>query len=334
MIKYLYVLVSDEADYYLEQALLSITSLKMRMPNAFVSLLIDDKTESTLTGKRRNLIDLIDELKVIEIDRKFNKKARSRWLKTSMRNHIEGDFLYIDCDTIIADDLADIVNLDVNIGAVLDWHRYLDSNPPYKTWIQKRDRKVGFVSSFQSNTHFNSGIIFCKDVPIVHDFFNEWHRLWLLCAEKGFTEDQISFNQADFSFDSIIREFDGIWNCQIYYDGAIIYLSDSKIIHCQNSGFNEKIERPYLFANTLLFQSIKENGITEQIKEKLQNPRVSFTVCTRLIIANKFIDSLTFVLFNKMFNIGLLGFFEFILIQIIRVKKLFHKIISFLNLSR
>jgi lipopolysaccharide biosynthesis glycosyltransferase len=156
--KYLYVLASDDSDYYFEQALLSITSLRMRMSVAFVSLLVDDITEAGLTGKRKEIIELVDELKSIKIDERFDKKARSRWLKTSMREHITGDFLYIDCDTVIAEDLSSIDNIDADIGAVLDGHMTLSDSAVFRSkFLQDKkneNTKLGFVSVFNSNVFF------------------------------------------------------------------------------------------------------------------------------------------------------------------------------------
>jgi hypothetical protein len=328
--KYLYVLVSDYTDYYYEQALMSITSLKMKMPDGFVSLLIDDTTEKTLIDQRRNILELVNELKVIPIDTQFNKIQRSRWLKTSMRQHIEGDFLYIDCDTIITDDLAEIEKWDIILGAVVDWHQHLNQNPPYKKWIQNMDKKLGFKSSLQLNNYFNGGLLFCKDIAITHDFFSEWHRLWLFCKSKGLVIDQPSLNQANFSFNNIITEIGGIWNCMISYDGAIIHLNNSKIIHYQSSNIlSEKKEKLYLMANLAIFHEIKEKGyITQDIQKYLQNPKSSFNDYTRLIMPDKFIDSLSFIFIKKLFNMGFFIILEFILFQTSRLKRAIHKLIS------
>ena len=178
MIKYLYILASNNTDFFLEQALISITSLKYRMPNAFVSLLIDDRTEKTLTVKRSNILNLINELKVIEIDPKYNKVACSRWLKTSMRQSIKEDFLYIDSDTVICDKLSEIEDNDFNIGAVLDLHTMINQSLGKKHY-QRDDKLLGFNSSFLSEKYYNGGIIYCKDTPECHSFFDKWHELWL-----------------------------------------------------------------------------------------------------------------------------------------------------------
>jgi hypothetical protein len=78
MLKYLYVLASDNDDYYLENALLSMFSLKMRMPKAYISLLCDKNTEKIFIGLRKNILDFADEVTIHQIEDSFNKKQRSR----------------------------------------------------------------------------------------------------------------------------------------------------------------------------------------------------------------------------------------------------------------
>jgi hypothetical protein len=290
MIKYLYVLVSDENDYYLEQALMSITSLKIYTPDAFVSFLIDNTTEKTLIGKRRNILGLINELKVIEIEERFDKKARSRWLKTSMRQHIDGVFLFIDCDTIICDNLNDIESISADIGAVLDLHHLIKDSPGKKR-IQNNDRKLGFTASYKSDKHFNSGVIFCKNTDICYSFFNEWHSLWI----KGnaiLDIDQPSFNQANQNFNNIVEEITGIWNCQIN-TGGIVFLVDAKIIHYFSAKKVNNYNILYTLADISILQKIKESYvIDDEIKNCLLHPKNNFYLHTQLLTNKKIIGML------------------------------------------
>ncbi|MCL1932148.1 MAG: hypothetical protein FWF55_10070 [Treponema sp.] len=287
--KYLYVLASDDSDYYLEQTLLSITSLRLYMPDAFVTLLVDDVTEANLTGKRAEILKLITELKSVKIDGRFSKKARSRWLKTSMRQIIEGDFLYIDGDTIIAEDLCAINTLNVELGAVPDNHihlpEYVEYQPARLKQMMKRYKKLGFISCFDLDMHFNGGIFFCRDCKTAHNFFEEWHRLWLHCFELGNLTDQQSLNQSNFILGDVIKELDGIWNCQLMYDGALKYFHDAKIIHYFATHVHKKF---FLLANREYTERIKETGIVDQeTKDMLKNPKSHIASNTRIMLVDK-----------------------------------------------
>ena len=53
--KIVYVVVSDETDIFLEQALLSIFSLRKHNPEAFVELVVDQITNDSISGKRSEI---------------------------------------------------------------------------------------------------------------------------------------------------------------------------------------------------------------------------------------------------------------------------------------
>jgi hypothetical protein len=306
-VKYLYVLASDNTDFYSEQLLISITSLRLHTPCAFVSLLIDNNTESNLINSKvgKNILNNIDELKSINIDDIFNKKARSRWLKTSMRQHIAGDFLYIDCDTIISDNLSDIDNVDAELALVLDHHLLLSSLS--KANLQVDDRtciKLGFVYNFKSDLFFNSGLMLCRDCVIVNDFFNEWHKLWLHCFEKESLNDQPSLNQANYLLNFPIKELEGIWNCQIEYDTGINYFFNAKIIHY----FTTKDEkRIYLLPNQDMINNIRETGLVHQeLKQMLLNSKKFLSKNLRVGIINEnirnFHDSILYIVSKRIYQ--------------------------------
>jgi len=321
-VKYLYVLISDDSDYFLEQALLSITSLRLQMPNAFISLLTDDITEANLSGKREEILKLVNEFKCIAIDGKYDKKARSRWLKTSMRQHIEGDFLYIDNDTIVADDLSAIDTIDAELAAVPDSHVRLSEIEKYQPArfrrIKMKYKKLGFTSCFNLNNHFNGGIFLCRDCTTGHEFFKEWHRLWLHCYELGNLTDQQSLNQSNYNSGDVIKELDGIWNCQILNDGALRYLYDAKIIHYFDSQSGEKT---FLLADKKYTESVKETGIVNNdIKEFLKRPKSLFATNTRLILVEKsmreFYDSAIYGAAKRIYHTKFGAIVEFILFWI------------------
>jgi hypothetical protein len=323
--QYVYVLTSDETDFFLEQALLSITSLRLKIKNANVTVLVDDVSANKLINTRAEIYN-IAEIITIELPETLNKEQRSRWLKTSIRRYISGDFLYIDCDTIITDDSFDIP-LNIIITAVLDQHTIIE-NHPLKKRFYSLDKELGFSSSVKTNKHFNSGVIFCRNTPLAHDFFEEWHRLWLLSSSKGIIVDQPSFNQASLNINNIITELDGIWNCQIEYNG-LQYLNNAKIIHYFSSN---KQEKSYLLANTFILQSIKQAGnIPQYIKDKLENPRSLFSQNVRLISDTKMlaiIDSSLFdLLVRRAFNKKNKSFFLVIIDSIIAGVRTIHRIV-------
>jgi hypothetical protein len=293
---YVYVLASNEDDLFLEQLLVSITSLRLKTPNAAVMVITDDLTALTLTGKR-SALHAIAEVKTLNLPPELNNLRRSRWLKTIMRQHIKGDFLYIDCDTVIAADLSDINDLETNLGAVLDKHTRVKEHTLRKKFYNF-DKILGFSSAFGTNMHFNSGVLLCRDTPTVHNFFEEWHKLWLYSISKDIEFDQPSLNQACVNSEGIITELDGKWNCQIEFSG-LQYLSEAKIIHYFASTKNIK---SFIPANDLFLKTVKETGqVSLEIREYLEKPLKLFDPNIRLVSD------------KRMLNIIDSSFFDYIL---------------------
>lgn len=277
--KYLYVLVSNSTDFYSEQAFLSIYSLKLKTPNAFVSLLVDNHTAEYLEKKFQELIKSVNEFKVIELDKEYSNKEKSRILKTTMRQQIDGDFLFIDCDTVICDDLSEIEKCQLDIACVLDSHVPVSIHWG-KIWMMKNYKKCGFTESINKPTHFNSGVIYCKDNPITRKFFADWACLMQQSVKAGIYIDQPSFNQADIINGSLIKELTGEWNCQLV-QGGVKYLCNAKIIHYFAS--QKQFRSPYLLSNQKIFEDIKNKRyISEEHCAMLYNPKTAIDENARL----------------------------------------------------
>ena len=292
------------------------------MPNAFISLIVDDITQCNLIDNRSKIFELIDEFIPITIDIKFNKMTRSRWLKTSMRELIKGDILYIDNDTIIAEDLSSINDFEGDIAAILDDHRYLSE---YEKYRPSRFREVkrmfkvrNFDNKFDFQIYFNGGILFFRDTKISYDFFKEWHRLWLHCFELDLYSDQPSLNQANYNLGKPIRILNGIWNCQLMHDGSLQYIHDSKILHYFATHVHEKF---FLLANNEYIELIKRTGyIDDKIKKMLNNPKSQFAANTRIMLIDssyrEFYDSATCGAVKRIYQSKFGIFIEFFLLKI------------------
>ena len=293
--QYLYVLSSTKKDLYYEQFLLSITSLKLYTPNADIVLLCDLKTKENLTGVRSNHERLINKTIVVEAPINMLQIDISRYLKTSMRRHLSGDILFIDCDTIISDDLSSFDKSNIILGACLDKHSLIDRHSKSKEII-KNEKKMGFTS-YLSNKHYNSGVIYCSDTPEAFRFFERWHELWLACKNKNITRDQTSFNMTIHEYESHFTELDGIWNCQLAFNG-LQYIANSKIIH-NFASESELIASPFIFDSEELFYQIKETGvISDEIMELLKKPKEAFVKELRIIAG----DNALYVISSNLFE--------------------------------
>ena len=225
--KYLFVLTSSPKDFFCEQTLVAIASLREHNPNAFVTLLTDDKTAETLTGMRAPLKEAVDELKILKLDEKLSPMLRSRFLKTVMRNEVEGDFLYMDSDIAVVGDLTIPDEWRGGIYAVLDFHTNLHKAINRKK-VLNAAKMLGF-SPIKNDEIFNGGVMFASDTPQARAFFKKWHELWQYSVSKNYPFDMASLAETDFSFGYVIKKMPGEWNCQLAYGKR--FLPQAKILH-------------------------------------------------------------------------------------------------------
>ena len=244
--KYVYVLVSSEDDLYYEQALMSVWSLKFQMPQAHVTVLCDDLTEKSFCGKRGALKNLATEIRAIPFDAGTGKAERSRLIETAIPDYADGDFLYIDCDTVICGDLSEIERFDFPVAAVLDGHVPLNEHI-HRDYLLKREKKSGYTATKE-------------------------HDLWLQNYERFRDHhDQGPFNEAFHKMGFGNSLLPGEWNCQPSH-GGLAFLKDAKIIHYYSSEFAGKHYIPYYrLADKTLQQRIKEAGeIPDDIQAMLR----------------------------------------------------------------
>jgi hypothetical protein len=293
--KYVYVLTSSQTDTYYEQFFLSLASFRVYNPKSSVVVLTDNFTKNGLTRGRTEYEKYASEIKVIDVPGQFSQKESSRWIKTSIRRHISGDFLYIDCDTIITDNLEYGFPDDIIIGAVGDCHVPLRQHHYYRQF-RDENLKLGFKSILETDIYYNGGIIFCRDVPESHIFFDRWHALWRETLSKGNSQDMPSLNRANYELHNIISEIGGEWDCQIGNNG-LPFLYRAKIIHYFATSL-DFMGSPFVFASDSVLASIKTAGkIPEEIFEKLKDPKSAFELNSKIISdkdALKILDSSVF----------------------------------------
>lgn len=253
--KLVYVLVSDSTDYYYEQTLLSATSARMWNPDAEIVIIVDNYTNKTLVANRTALFDVANEKVVVDFPDEINKKRRSRFLKTSIRKHIEGDFLFIDSDTVICQSLEEADSLTIEMGAVPDSH---NTSKPEDIVLQR----IGLLdcSYREGDSYYNSGVLYVRDTPKAHVFFDEWYNIYEQGLKKNLDIDQPSLYVCNQRL-NLIKPLEGEFNCQIY-TGGLPYLGYAKIIHVFNIySFNSYFGGSlFTFTDTSYLNSIKNKS--------------------------------------------------------------------------
>ncbi len=256
--KYVYVCVSEMSDYYLEQTFASIVTLKKHTPNASVSLLIDDITHRSLTLGRERINDICDEVVVKTFDKNISKKIRSRLLKTNMRDIVKGDFLYIDGDTFIFRDLSEIDSCPYSLAGVQDKHCRLSENEQFFTHSRLKIKICAEKKFLEDETYINGGVIWVKDTKENRNFFAEWNEKYVAFEKIGITQDMPSLSWVNYSYNHLIKELDGTWNCQLGSGAGYFY--DVRILHYFASHLNQK-------SLVKLFEKIRQYGFDNEAEK-------------------------------------------------------------------
>lgn len=275
--KIAYVLVSSNDDVYLEQAYISMMSLRHHTPDAVVELLIDKETEKSLTGRRAEIIKLANKVTAIDVAGEYNAQQRSRILKTSLRNYIEGDYLFIDCDTIVTKPLDDIDNCRFDIAACQDSHSLFKDNP-YRDMCVAHGKILDWPIE-KENVYFNSGIIYVKDNELTRNFYSKWNEFWREGSLKHVNMDQPSFAKTNYALGHVVKILDDVWNCELKHGTK--YLKDAKIVHylCTNTD-----PSPLFVMNSVEeLRKIKNGNINPLIIKCFDDPFVGLTNVSQLI---------------------------------------------------
>lgn len=272
-----YVLVANEKNLYLEEMWVSIFSLRRHHPEATVKVLMDVETKEYLS-RFPQLTSMIDETVVVQTPAGYNAKQRSRQIKTTIRNVLKGDYIFIDTDTVICKPLDGIVE-DIRelkdfkgIAAVREGHVTMKDTlfPPTGTV-----KRIFDIDISQSPLMTNSGVMFVADIPFTHEFYKRWNENWKRsCFEKGNSQDQPSLYATDCQYGYVIRELSGIYNAQVAM--SLKYYADAVILHWWHMDFIEdQSYSPYFSLE--IYQDLKKKGeITPQIEELIINAKQSF----------------------------------------------------------
>lgn len=265
-IKLVYVLACAPEATYIEQALMSIWSARHWNPDAHIVLIVDDLTDKLLVGKRAEQLDYVSEKIVVPFeDESLSPMYRSRWIKTQVRNMIDGDFLFVDSDTICQQSLVGVDAIDCEVGAVLESHLNVSD---YCEGLYKSAKRVTAaigVDLDSEQQYFSSGVLLVRDTVDAHELYEKWHRYWKEGVTVGLKIDQPALAKANREMGHIIQQIPDSYNCILFTRPS--FVRDAHILHIasyQNPSF--------LFADKVL-NYVREKGIENPwLKKMILNP--------------------------------------------------------------
>lgn len=274
--KIIYVLIASEKTLFLEEFWVSLFSLRNYHPEAHVTVLTDGPTAKRVR-ERKKLLEMVTELQVVDVPNEYNDRLRSRTIKTSVRNLIDGDYLYIDTDTVITESLDEIDNLPIkNLAMVPELHGPFCNHFTYN-YVCNDVRRIFDTDVSDSPYWFNAGCTFVRDNVTTRDFFTRWHKNWEYSAfQKGVTSDMRSLIYTDKTCGYIIECLPDVFNSQVAM--SLKYFHKAKIVHFWHMRSDFYSDASYSpFTDKSIYKSIKEEGdISEENAAIILNCKESF----------------------------------------------------------
>ncbi len=240
--KIVYVLVCNGDDYYYRQLLLSVQSVLFNSPGGQVEIVTDTDTAAFLKREKNPVLSAVSVI-TVPLPEGLESICKSRWLKTSLRQLIAGDYLFVDTDTLIAEDLSGIdqdkSDIAVVTGSHGSSHRRLSGN--VKSLVQA----AGF-GGYGEGPYFNTGVMLVRDTAESHCFYRRWHTNWQKSVSSGgIVLDQPAFFATNIELGCPVSLLPDRWNCMVCSDIGIHFFKSAAIVH-----WYSKNERMKQFVNT------------------------------------------------------------------------------------
>lgn len=280
--KIVYCLVSGPKDYYYEQLLISLTSLRRHNPDAAVEVVCDHDTAASLTGTRAGILGLDIKVNAVDTPPEWGNWERSRYIKTNLRRLTTGDYLFVDTDTVICSALDTVDSITGEVAAVRDSH--VERPLPKATacrhdtelWIWGQAMKARV--DIEGLWHNNSGVMYVKDTPLAYDLYSKWAERYNEMLARGAKVDQLPLLLANHEMGDIIAPLDPRLNCQVAFEEGRRMVQGACIIHYFPG------QRKTLLASPWILDPIKETGkIPASILRIIERPAAFFDKASKVI---------------------------------------------------
>lgn len=187
---------------------LSALSVRAWDTRAHVTLLTDQRTQDALKTSGESIaVDAVILVDTPDVE----VRLRSRYLKTCMRDAMDGDFLFLDSDTIVCGDLSPLAEIEADLAAVADQHRITPCLPELEEYIYgacgwNRPRRI----------NLNSGVLYWRDTLEARELAQLWREKWQMShAITGRHNDQQALNSALEDSGASFSELPGAYNAQV-----------------------------------------------------------------------------------------------------------------------
>ena len=191
---------------------MSASAARRVHPDARLVLLTDEPTPARVRQSCPRLLDLFD--RVVSVPLSYPEpRTRSFYIKTRMRDLIDGDFVFLDTDTLPVRPFGDVFGKAWDVAAVQDRNHHCPVRPVRPHWEAPRLTRLGW--DVRLRWYFNTGVLFWRDTPAARRLGAAWHARWLEELAKLDDFDQLAFNVAAHDTATDVLELPPAYNAMV-----------------------------------------------------------------------------------------------------------------------
>ena len=266
--KVAYVITSAGRDVYTAMTRVSAASLRMTNPGARVAVVCDGETDRAVQAAKDPLLGEVDEWRAFETP-PGEAAFRNRFIKTSLRERISGEYLFLDSDTIVRDDLAPIFQMPGDLAAAPNHSR---ENFSGQIWEGDVAALAEMRWSISQILYVNGGVMRVSESEIAHRFYRLWHEKWQASYRQLHQHnDQPALNAAIRESQIECARLPVRFNAQI---GAFpVAMRDAAIWH-----YNASLEwQNYSRIDELIQQAVRSDSVDLRKLERLMRSQALWT---------------------------------------------------------
>ena len=209
----------------MDWAAVSVALAKERKNVSRIVVCMDEDTETFAWKIRHPLLDLVDQV-VVTPEFNGTPRERSRWVKTSMRSLLDGDYIYIDSDALPISDFDELALQNKDFASVPDQQAISDIAHWYAPAANQLNWKI------PPEIYLNSGVYFVADNDRTRNFAKLWREKWLEWRsfdKSGVSADQPAFNSAIIESNMTVQIMPEKFN--VFLSRPNISVDDPRIFH-------------------------------------------------------------------------------------------------------
>jgi hypothetical protein len=187
-----YVLTTAGRDLFADMTYASVAFLRYAHPEAEIICLCDAPSHRALEEARHPLLEVVDRAEAVETP-DGPPSYRNRFVKTRMRQILEGDVVYFDSDTLVVDRIDEMLTCAAPLAGIANQNGTGDASK-----IPGDERAVYEVMGWPlpRRPYINGGVLLLRDCEPTRRFACLWHEKWLAWSRRGDHRDQPSLNSA------------------------------------------------------------------------------------------------------------------------------------------